>query len=342
MGILLSIIIPSYNMEDYLRRCLDTLIVQDDHLMELYEVLVINDGSTDSTSKIAHDYMERFPRTFKVIDKTNGHYGSCVNCGIHKALGKYIKILDADDWFDTSAFVLYLNLLKTTDSDMVITNYHIVSPKGSVKRKVSFELPSNQSLNIEDYCAKDAFANIQMHAVSYKKSILIDNNYCQTEGVPFTDQEWIFLPITYMNSFSYYPLFLYQYLVGREGQSMDPKIKVGKEWTSFELLFKRDSYYHSLKNSDNISNNKKSYLENKLKMSVSKIYRNGIIYKQVDNKTLRYYDDKLKNLDVLLYDSVTANPDKKLFGLKYVKHWRETGHSDLLTVLVSFILRFLL
>lgn len=71
---LLTIIIPTYNMQDYLCRCLDSLIVPDDMMKDL-EVLVINDGSKDRSSEIAHSYQDRFPVTFRVIDKENGNYG---------------------------------------------------------------------------------------------------------------------------------------------------------------------------------------------------------------------------------------------------------------------------
>ena len=104
---LLTIVIPTYNMEAYLNRCLDSLLVSDEQ-MQLLEVLVINDGSKDNSSAIAHEYEAKYPNTFRVIDKENGNYGSCVNRGLKEASGKYIKVLDADDWFDTTEFEKYL------------------------------------------------------------------------------------------------------------------------------------------------------------------------------------------------------------------------------------------
>lgn len=88
-------------MEKYLRRCLDSLIIDEDGMKQL-EVLVINDGSKDSSSQIAHEYQDKYPDTFRVIDKENGNYGSCINRGLKEATGKYVKVLDADDWFDTA------------------------------------------------------------------------------------------------------------------------------------------------------------------------------------------------------------------------------------------------
>ena len=93
--IAVSVAVITYNMQDYLNRCLDSLVIEPS-LMEQLEVLVVNDGSKDSSSAIAHEYEAKFPCTFRVIDKENGNYGSCVNRGLAEAQGKYIKVLDAD------------------------------------------------------------------------------------------------------------------------------------------------------------------------------------------------------------------------------------------------------
>lgn len=65
---ILTIVIPTYNMQDYLRRCLDSLIVPEEQMKQL-EVLVVNDGSKDNSSAIAHEYQDKYPGTFRVIDK---------------------------------------------------------------------------------------------------------------------------------------------------------------------------------------------------------------------------------------------------------------------------------
>ena len=108
---LLTIVIPSYNMEKYLSRCCQSLIVAPE-FMEKLEVLVINDGSKDKTSEIGHSFESKYPETFRCIDKENGNYGSCVNRGLKEAKGTYIKILDADDTFETENFAKFSVLSK--------------------------------------------------------------------------------------------------------------------------------------------------------------------------------------------------------------------------------------
>ena len=84
---------------------------------------------------------------------------------------------------------------------------------------------------------------------------------------------------------------------------------------------------------------KKEFLEKKLKSSVTRLYRNGIIYKMVDSETLRDYDERLKTEDRTLYDYVENAPDKKLFGLRYVHYWRKAGHANFLISIFGFLLR---
>ena len=90
----LTIIVPAYNMQDYLPQCVESLL---EGSSEALEVLVVNDGSTDRTSEIAHDFARRHPSIVWVIDKSNGHYGSAVNAGLDAASGFYVKVIDADD-----------------------------------------------------------------------------------------------------------------------------------------------------------------------------------------------------------------------------------------------------
>ena len=86
----LSIIVPSYNMEAYLPKCLGSLVVAPE-LMETLEVLVVNDGSKDRTSEGAPGFEAKYPGMFRVIDKANGNYGSCINRGLAEATGFYVK-----------------------------------------------------------------------------------------------------------------------------------------------------------------------------------------------------------------------------------------------------------
>ena len=136
-------------MENYLHKCLDSLIVSDDNMNRL-EVLVINDGSKDSSSQIAHEYESKYPQTFRVVDKENGNYGSCINRGLKEAKGKYVKVLDADDYFDNVVFNQFLSFLSETDADLIINDYSVVDGNGNNTDNYSFPLPMENVFSLGD------------------------------------------------------------------------------------------------------------------------------------------------------------------------------------------------
>ena len=123
---LLSIIVPSYNMEGYLPKCLESLVVDDNELLQKLDVIVVNDGSKDHTSEIAHEFEAKYPSVFRVIDKENGHYGSCINAGLRIMRGDFVRIVDSDDSVETDEFVKFIKYLgdvKHSDPDVVISNF---------------------------------------------------------------------------------------------------------------------------------------------------------------------------------------------------------------------------
>ena len=216
-------------MEHYLSKCLDSLIVPN---MDLLEVLVINDGSKDKSSEIAHQYECKYPNVFRVVDKNNGNYGSCINRGLKEATGKYIKVLDADDSFVSGALEVYVESLCKQDADLILNDCITVNPNGKIINNWKFRLPDNVLLEFADIYP-------QMHCVAYKTENLRKINYYQTEGISYTDQEWVFYPINTVATMFYIPVSLYCYLVGREGQTIDPNIYLTKGFGHEVIITKR-------------------------------------------------------------------------------------------------------
>lgn len=100
---LISFAIPSYNSENYLSHCVDTLLTGKDEV----EIIIINDGSKDNTLKIAKEYEKKYPNIVKAIDKKNGGHGSGVNKGLELATGLYYKVVDSDDWVNEESLKKY-------------------------------------------------------------------------------------------------------------------------------------------------------------------------------------------------------------------------------------------
>lgn len=247
----LTVIVPTYNMEKYLEKCLSSLIVDDDRLMLLFEVLVINDGSIDSSSAIGHRFEKDYPNTFRVIDKENGNYGSCINAGLKEASGKYLKILDADDTFDTKSLQFLLESIIEIDEDLILTNSILIDSKEqSVYCRQYRDSFIKTSITFEEFVQKKIHNDIEMHDVAYKRELLILSNYKQTEGISYTDNEWMFLPMTMVSTIKFVDIVLYKYLVGREGQTIDTNISAKKIHEKLFLCRELYELYDNFKGAD--------------------------------------------------------------------------------------------
>ena len=103
---ILSIAVPCYNSQEYMRKCVDSLLKGGEDV----EILIVDDGSKDDTLKIARDYEEKYPTIVKAIHQENGGHGEAVNAGIRNATGLYFKVVDSDDWVNKEAYVQILKL----------------------------------------------------------------------------------------------------------------------------------------------------------------------------------------------------------------------------------------
>lgn len=233
---ILTVVVPTYNMEDYLDRCLSSLIVTKE-LMAMLEVLVVNDGSKDRSSEIAHSYEAKHPETFKVIDKENGNYGSCINVGIKQASGKYFRILDADDWFDTEDFTLFLKKLSSTDADLIFTDYTECIVGGETIRCYMPEsMLENVTYDTSAFLSYALNYYFQMHRMTYRRQVLVDSETVLQEGISYTDTEYCFYPIRKVLTMERFNLSPYQYMVGRLGQSMSDEALKKSLWQLRKVL----------------------------------------------------------------------------------------------------------
>ena len=124
----LSIVIPVYNVEGYLARCLDSVIVPG---LEGYEIIVVNDGSTDGSGTVAADYAARYPSLIRLIQQENGGLGAARNTGLEAARGEFVFFLDSDDWLRDGAVPEMLEKLKE-DFDICIFGMLSVTEAGVI------------------------------------------------------------------------------------------------------------------------------------------------------------------------------------------------------------------
>ena len=223
---ILTIVVPTYNAENYLRDNLDSFKLAE--VLTDIEVLIINDGSTDNSLKIAEEYVRRYPDTYKVINKENGGHGSGINYGIKYAQGIYYKVVDADDWVDAEAFVHLVNYLKKSRSDIVYSGFLWAYDRGEkckeeFERKAEFNKPFKSVVYQKEYKFDDIAEKnlyIKMHNMTIKTGILKNHNIFIDEHCYYVDAEYITYPIPYVETISFIDDFVYLYRIGSTGQSI--------------------------------------------------------------------------------------------------------------------------
>ena len=329
---ILSIIIPSYNMERYLPYCLDSLLIS--HSRNSIEVVIVNDGSEDSTLAIARRYSEEYPELFRVIDKDNGNYGSCINAALPLITGKFVKVLDADDSFDTANFEYFLEFLNGKDVDLVLSDFTWVDSKRNKLKEITFSL-GKTILSMDEACIQDCFKSMEMHAVTYRTKLLVDSGYYQTEGISYTDQQWIFAPMVYVRQVGVFNRPVYQYMVGRVGQTINPEVKLRrikdriiyvsdmiKQYDTLNLLATREI---------------KEYLDARIFPNIKDIYITYFTHTgKVDRQLVLDFDDNFQKLSEVLYDKLGMSNC-------YIMIWRQLKNHDwmehLFCLLFSVIFR---
>ncbi|MFB4033578.1 glycosyltransferase family 2 protein, partial [Streptococcus pneumoniae] len=115
---LISVIVPVYNVEEYLKQCLDSILEQT---FSNYEVILVNDGSTDSSGLICQEYAEKDTR-IRYFEKENGGLSDARNYGIEQAQGEYLTFVDSDDLLDASHLTILYDALVNNDADISIAN----------------------------------------------------------------------------------------------------------------------------------------------------------------------------------------------------------------------------
>lgn len=261
-------VVPTYNMEKYLDKCLSSLIVGE-HLEDL-EVLVVNDGSKDSSLEIARRYETSHPGTFVVVDKKNGNYGSCINAGLKRASGKYFKVLDADDFFDTACLEAYLAFLKQTDADLIMSDFQILDQTADTRQTIEYDLPVGITFSF-DYFAKKDVPYMWMHGVTHLTEKMRRIGYQQQEGISYTDKEFVFYPMAVSKTVAYFPRVIYYYLTGREGQTIDPTVWTKNYWMEAKAVKKLIELYKLHK--DEVGEGGRLFMQLQLKLYLSSIYR---------------------------------------------------------------------
>ena len=246
---LLTLCVAVYNMEQFLARCLDSVLVDDEVLLCRTEVLIVDDGSTDNSASIARKYTERWPSTFRLIQKPNGQYGSCVNMALKEAHGRYFRMLDADDWMNTSALKRLLRHIDqdNTQPDLLVTKFTRHTSFGTIShRDDPVAITYGETYRVKKMVTfmRDAWpSSYVMHNMTYRTALLRQMGLRLTEGIYYTDTEYVFYPLYHLQTVQYLDLDLYQYDVSRDGQTTQLNVTYQHRHDLEQLITQCAQYY---------------------------------------------------------------------------------------------------
>lgn len=186
----ISVIVPIYNVERYLQKCLGSLCAQT--LYDI-EIICIDDGSTDSSPAILADYAARDSR-IRAIHKANTGYGATMNCGLQQARGEYIGIVESDDWVDSDMFESLYALAKENDAQVVKSNYYAHTADG--EDRLIRLLPENDLGQIisPQACSDIFYAKPTIWSGIYSRAFLQEKSifFLETPGAAYQDVSFNF------------------------------------------------------------------------------------------------------------------------------------------------------
>lgn len=212
---LLTVSIAAYNVEAYLEKCLNSLLIPD---LQRLEVLIQNDGSKDATARIGEAFEKKYPGVFRLVNKENGGYGSTINNSLSMAEGKYFKQLDGDDWYDTENFAAFVDMLGAVDADCVYSPYtEVIEPDMRQRPRQIVDLTPGLR-DPAQLMGERSFK--QMHALAYRTEFLRAQGVSIQEKCFYTDQEYVIYPLVRAQSVYVWDRPVYCYRLGRDGQSV--------------------------------------------------------------------------------------------------------------------------
>lgn len=248
---LLSVAIPCYNSESYMRHCIESLLPGGDEV----EILIVDDGSTkDRTAEIADEYERNYPGICRAIHQENGGHGEAVNAGLRNASGIYFKVVDSDDWVDESAYMEILNTLRRfvygeKTLDMLVSNF-VYEKQGSNRKKVMnyrTALPENQLIDWDNVKVFILGQYILMHSVIYRTELLKQCGLELPKHTFYVDNIFVYQPLPHVKTLYYLNVNFYRYFIGRDDQSVNEQVMIGRIDQQIRVTKLMLSYYDVMK-----------------------------------------------------------------------------------------------
>lgn len=223
---MLSVTVPCYNSQDYMRKCVDSLLKGGDQM----EIIIVDDGSTDNTGAIADDYAAKFPDNVRVVHQPNGGHGEGINAGLKIATGKYFRVVDSDDWLDESALKSLLAAMNDAEAvggaDMFVTNYVYTHADGSKDNVIDYrrEFRYGKATNWQQ-TRKFGLSNyLTLHSATFRTEVVRKSGVVLPKHVFYEDNYFVYCCLKHVDTLRYLDVDLYRYYIGRQGQSVQSDV----------------------------------------------------------------------------------------------------------------------
>ena len=218
---LITFCVPSYNSAAYLNVAVDSLLKGGDDV----EIIIVDDGSVDETGSIADDYALRFPGIIKAVHQSNGGHGEAINHALRLAEGLYFKTVDSDDWVDESALKTVIADIKQKHgwADLYLTDYVYWQGYDQKGKTISYRYLFKHGFNVgwDQIGNMKLSTNITIHSAMFRTSVLRASNAPLPPHTSYEDNYYVYAPLFLTQKITYVPVALYQYLIGRSGQSVE-------------------------------------------------------------------------------------------------------------------------
>ncbi|WP_312288241.1 glycosyltransferase family 2 protein [Chryseobacterium gleum] len=297
-----SIIVPVYNVENYLAKCLDSLVKQS---LPDIEILIVNDGSKDNSEKIIEGYAQKYPEKIKAYTKENGGLSDARNFGIDRATGDYIGFVDSDDYVTETMFEEMLLLAEKHNAKMVISNIQKVDENGKVVQKLT-QLPNMpEKITLENNFS--VFSDISYFACNklFKKELFNQKRF--KKGVHFEDIQLIPQLLLECETIAQTQNFHYQYLERTDSITKthtEKGLDMLKAVSDVEQVFRGSPYSHKKEELKNfqIFEGVYSFLA-----YLAFVKEEEIFYSMSDQLVLFMKERQIKIQDILKYNRFGKN-----------------------------------
>ena len=218
---LLTVTVPCYNSQDYMRHCIESLLPGGERV----EILIIDDGSKDDTGRIADEYAEKYPTIVRVIHQENGGHGEGINQGLRHAAGTYFKVVDSDDWLSDD-FPAFLDLLEQCEArggvDLAVTNYYYVHSDGIGDRSINYSsvLPEGRVFTWADTRPFRIHQMLTIHSCTFRTENMRKWGCELPKHTFYEDNLMVYLTLPHTRRMVYMNADLYRYAIGRPDQSV--------------------------------------------------------------------------------------------------------------------------